>query len=291
MTEYWGTRMKIALITGAASGIGLALSQLYLQRGIKVVMVDKDSSKLLKEANELNELYPGSVLNKTCDITKPDDIEQLLAYVDTHCGRIDWLYNNAGIIGSLAPVWELQPEQLNQVMDVNLHGMIHVIRIFMPYLFKQPFHSHIINMGSLYGLCSGSQIAAYSMSKHAVLALSESLFYDLKRLEKPVDVSVVFPSFTDTSLLSTNPAESNSVFHESLNSLLAHSRPAADVALHIIQEVEQKRFYILPDKEVKGYCEERTNAIVRQENPYINNIEKLMNALIKRKHALRSVDN
>jgi NAD(P)-dependent dehydrogenase (short-subunit alcohol dehydrogenase family) len=278
--------MKVAVITGAASGIGLALSQICLQRGIKVVMVDKDGSRLIKEANALIALFPGSVLNKTCDITKPDEIEQLLNYVDTHCGRIDWLFNNAGIIGTLAPVWELQPEQLSQVMDVNLYGMTHVIRIFMPYLFKQQFHSHIINMGSMYGLCSGSQIAAYSMSKHAVLALSESLFYDLKRLEKPVDVSVVFPSFTDTSLLSNNSAESHSTFHESLNSLLAHSRPASDVALHIIQEVELKRFYILPDKEVKGYCEERTNAILRQENPYINNIEKLMNSLIKRKRTL-----
>ncbi|KTD47688.1 SDR family NAD(P)-dependent oxidoreductase [Legionella quateirensis] len=278
--------MKVAVITGAASGIGLALSQICLQRGIKVVMVDKDGSRLIKEANALIALFPGSVLNKTCDITKPDEIEQLMHYVDTHCGRIDWLFNNAGIIGTLAPVWELQPEQLSQVMDVNLYGMIHVIRVFMPYLFNQQFHSHIINMGSMYGLCSGSQIAAYSMSKHAVLALSESLFYDLKRLEKPVDVSVVFPSFTDTSLLSNNSAESHSAFHESLNSLLAHSRPASDVALHIIQEVELKRFYILPDKEVKGYCEERTNAILRQENPYINNIEKLMNSLIKRKRIL-----
>ncbi|MBL7479948.1 SDR family NAD(P)-dependent oxidoreductase [Legionella bononiensis] len=278
--------MKVAVITGAASGIGLALSHICLQRGIKVVMVDKDGSRLIKEANTLIALFPGSVLNKTCDITKPDEIVQLLHYVDTHCGRIDWLFNNAGIMGTLAPVWELQPEQLNQVMDVNLYGMTHVIRIFMPYLFKQQFHSHIINMGSMYGLCSGSQIAAYSMSKHAVLALSESLFYDLKRLEKPVDVSVVFPSFTDTALLSNNSAESQSAFHESLNSLLAHSRPASDVALHIIQEVELKRFYILPDKEVKGYCEERTNAILRQENPYINNIEKLMNSLIKRKRVL-----
>lgn len=122
------------------------------------------------------------------------------------------------------------------------------------------------------------------MSKHAVLALSESMYFDLKRLERPVDVSVAFPSFTDTGLLSHNEDEANSAFHHSLHSLLSHSRPASEVALHIVQEVEQKRFYILPDKEVKGYCEERTRAILLQEKPHLNNIEQLMNSLIQRKN-------
>lgn len=278
--------MKIAVITGAANGIGLALSQVCLQRGIKVVMVDKDSTKLHVEANKLTEQYPEHVIEVTCDITKTDEVEQLLSFVDMQLGRIDWIFNNAGIIGNLAPVWELQPEHIRQVMDVNLFGMIHVIRIFTPYLFRQTFNAHIINMASLYGLCSGSQMAAYSMSKHAVLALSESLHFDLKRLEKPVDVSVVFPSFTDTSLLANKSSDSNSTLHDSLNSLLAHSRPAMDVAVHIVNEVEQKRFYILPDKEVKGYCEGRTNAIILQEEPHINSVEKLMASLVKRKRTL-----
>lgn len=278
--------MKTAVITGAANGIGLALSQVCLQRGIKVVMVDKDSTKLHVEANKLTEQYPEHVIEVTCDITKADEVEQLLSVVDMQLGRVDWIFNNAGIIGNLAPVWELQPEHIKQVMDVNLFGMIHVIRIFTPYLFRQTFNAHIINMASLYGLCSGSQMAAYSMSKHAVLALSESLHFDLKRLEKPVDVSVVFPSFTDTSLLANKSSGSNSTLHDSLNSLLSHSRPAMDVAVHIVNEVEQKRFYILPDKEVKGYCEGRTNAIILQDEPHINSVEKLMASLVKRKRTL-----
>jgi short-subunit dehydrogenase len=278
--------MKVAVITGAANGIGLALSQVCLQRGIKVVMVDKDSTKLINEANHLTEQYPEQVINIPCDITKPDEVEHLLSVVDKQTGRVDWIFNNAGIIGNLAPVWELQSEHIKQVMEVNLFGMIHVIKTFIPYLFKQTFNAHIINMASLYGLCSGSQMAAYSMSKHAVLALSESLHFDLKRLDKPVDVSVVFPSFTDTSLFANKSSDSNSVLHDFLNSLLSHSRPAMDVAVHIVNEVEQKRFYILPDKEVKGYCEGRTNAILLQEEPHINSIEKLMTSLIKRKRTL-----
>lgn len=275
--------MRVAVITGAANGIGLALSLVCLQRGNTVVMVDKDTSKLNHEANQLLKQFPKQVFHCTCDITKINEVKELALFTQQQSGRIDWIYNNAGIIGPLAPLWDLNPEQINQVMNVNLNGMIHMIQAFVPFLFNQQFRSHIINMASLYALCSGSQMAPYSMSKHAVLALSESLYFDLQRLEKPVDISVVFPSFTDTSLLASTPEANNSPFHLSLSALLSHSRPALDVAQHIIEEAEHKRFYILPDKEVKGYSEERTRSIIQQETPHINNVEKLINSLLKRK--------
>lgn len=279
--------MKVAVITGAASGIGRALSFVYLQRGTIVVLADKDCAKLNNEAGQLISEFPGKVLAIPCDITKPNDVEHLVQQTYEQLGQVDFLYNNAGIIGTLAPVWDLTAEQISEVMDVNLNGMINIIRGFIPFLFKQEIPSQIINIASLYALCSGSQMAAYSMSKHAVLALSESLHFDLKRLEKPVDVSVVFPSFTDTSLLSHPSTNTGNSLHDTLNALLSHSRPAMDVAQHIVQEVEQKQFYILPDKEVKGYCEERTKAILLQENPHLNNIEKLITSLIKRKRVIQ----
>lgn len=275
--------MSVAVITGAASGIGWALSKVCLQKGIHVVMVDKDATKLTSEAKTLSELFPNQVLAMPCDVTQPEDVTKLAAFTHEHYENIDWIYNIAGIIGTLAPIWDLKPKDIRNVLDVNLFGMIHVIQAFMPYLFEQSNPSHIVNMASLYALCTGSQMAAYSMSKHAVLALSESLYYDLKRMEKPVEVSVVFPSFTDTGLLNHSKSDHNQAFHESLASLLTHSRPAIDVAEHIIHEVEQKRFYILPDKEVKGYCETRTQSILLQDNPHINNIEKLINSLMRRK--------
>jgi len=197
---------------------------------------------------------------------------------------VDWIYNNAGIIGPLAPIWELNPESIQQLMNINVHGMIHIIQAFTPLLFKQSFRSHIINMASLYALCASSQTAPYSMSKHAVLALSESLYFDLARLNKPVDVSIVFPSFTNTGLLANNP-EGSSSFHGALQGLLSHSRPALDIAEHIVHEVEQKKFYIFPDKEVKGYCEDRNKALLLQESPHITNVEKIIGTLVKRQEA------
>lgn len=273
--------MKVAVITGAASGIGLALTQVHLEQGNLVVMVDKNNVTLKKEASHLLTLFPEKILEISCDVTQTNQVTQLAHQVQHQLGRVDWIYNNAGIMGQLAPIWDLCPKHIQKVIEVNLHGMIYMIQAFTPFLFQQTFHSHIINIASLYALCTGSQTASYSMSKHAVLALSESLYFDLDRLKKPVNISVVFPSFTDTALLSHNE-NIHSQFQDVLKSLLSHSRPAIDIAKHIVREVEQKKFYIFPDTEVKGYCEERTNAMILQQNPHITNIEKLMGALIKR---------
>lgn len=274
--------MKVAVITGAANGIGLALSKICLQNNLCLVMVDKDRIKLNHEAAQLEELYPNSVLAISCDMTQIEQVEQLVPSIDAQWGRIDYVFNNAGIIGTLAPTWELEVEQIDRAMHVNVYGMIHLIKTITPYLFQQHFRSHIINMASLYALSTGSQMATYSMTKHAVLALTESLYFDLQRLEKPVDVSIVFPSFTDTALLNSNPLENQNPFHNSLAALLSHSRPVMDVAQHIFQDVLKKRFYILPDKEVKSYCEERVKAIVLQESPHMNNVESFMRSLIRR---------
>lgn len=276
--------MKVAVITGAANGIGLALSQVNLMRGHTVVMVDKEPLKLSDEVEQLSIQFPEKVLGITCDVTQPDELARLAQQIISQLGRIDWIYNNAGIMGQLGPIWEVSAENMRKVVDVNLFGMIYTMQAFFPLLFQQAFRSHIINIASLYALCNGSQTASYAMSKHAVLALSESLHFDLTRTKKPVDVSVVFPSFTDTALLA-NQSDSRDSFHEALKSLLSHSRPAADVANYIVQEVEQKKFYIFPDKEVKGYCEERTKAMILEEEPHVTNIEKLMGALIKRQES------
>ena len=279
--------MNVVLITGAASGIGLALSTVCLNKGFKVILVDKDKTKLDQETIKLNKQFPQQALSKICDLTQPQAVTQLAQDLYQDLPHIDWIFNNAGIIGTLAPIWELSPEQVHQVLAVNVYGMTHIIQAFMPFLFNQEKPAHIINMASLYGVCASSQVAPYSMSKHAVLALSESLYFDLQRLEKPIDVSVVFPSFTDTSLLTPESSDSTSTFQHSLNLLMAQSRPALEVAAQIIEVVEQKKFYIFPDKEVKGYAEDRVAAMISQDKPEVNAIEKLMTSLIRREEKRR----
>jgi NAD(P)-dependent dehydrogenase (short-subunit alcohol dehydrogenase family) len=276
------TARRVAVITGAANGIGLALAQHCLQRGMNVVMADNAISTLCDRVEQLSGQAEAEVFGVTCDVTKPENLKHLAKQTMERFNRIDWLFNNAGICGHLEPIWELTSEHIRKVMDVNLYGVIYSIQAFLPIMFNQTHRSNIINMSSFYGLCSGSQMSAYAMSKHALVALSESLYFDLKRLNKPVDVSVVCPSFTNTQLLVNSTPINNNKLHEMLTTLIERSRPAEDVAQYILYELEKNTFYILPDKEVKEYCKERAEAIINQTEPHQHSIEKLISSLSDR---------
>ncbi|KTC94173.1 SDR family NAD(P)-dependent oxidoreductase [Legionella erythra] len=273
---------RVAVITGAASGIGLALTQACIRRGIHVVMADNAVSTLCDQVEQLSAATSNDVLGVVCDVSRPDSLRHLVKQTFERFNRVDMLFNNAGISGHFAPIWELTSEHIRKVMDVNLFGVIHGLQAFLPVLFKQEHPSHVINMASFYGLCSGSQMAAYAMSKHAIVALSESLHFDLQRLQKPVTVSVACPSFANTSLLTNSAPLHTDTLHTMLEELIARSRPAEDVAEHILNEVEKGTFYILPDREVKEYCEQRTRAIVEQQPPHQHSLEKIIASLSHR---------
>lgn len=276
------SKRRVAVITGAASGIGLALTDACIQQGIHVVMADNAITTLCDRVEHLSAKSDVIVLGVVCDVSKPESLRHLAKQTIERFNRVDWLFNNAGISGHLAPIWELTNEHIRKVMDVNLHGAIHGIQAFLPFMFKQQHRARIVNIASLYGLCSGSQMAAYAMSKHAIVALSESLHFDLNRLNKPVDVSVVCPSFANTQLLANSTPLHTSKLQHLVSDLLARSRPAQDVAQHILHEIEKNTFYILPDKEVKDYCKQRTQAIVDQTDPYKHSLEKIIASLSER---------
>jgi NAD(P)-dependent dehydrogenase (short-subunit alcohol dehydrogenase family) len=271
--------MKTALITGAARGIGAALAQTHLSLGHRVILVDKDEVALKEQKAALSQAYPHPILALTCDVTSQSAVAALADALQQEGLSLQYLYNNAGIMGELAPVWALDCARVQQVMAVNVYGLLYLIQACMPLLEASANPAHIVNISSLYGVCSGSHMAAYAMSKHAVLALSEALYFDCKQYEKPIHVAVAFPSFTDTALLSgdtTNPVQ------KAIQPLLSHARPAQDVAQYIVKAVDNKQFYIVPDKEVKGYCEDRAKAIIQESNPDEHSIEKIMRTLVKR---------
>lgn len=272
---------KVAVITGAASGIGFALAQACILDGMNVVMADIAELSLYEKQKSISSLAQAEVLPIVCDVSSWDSVEQLARQTYEHFNRVDLLINNAGISGHLAPLWELPNEHVRQVLDVNLHGVINGVQIFLPLMLKQKHRSQVVNMASFYGLCSGSQMAAYSMSKHAIVALSESLYFDLRRLEKLIDVSVVCPSFANTNLMHST-SNTNNRLHDMVSDLMERSRPAEDVASYILEAIKNKLFYILPDKEVKDYCLQRAQAVVEQMPPHEHSLEKIMVSLSKR---------
>ncbi|AHE67424.1 SDR family NAD(P)-dependent oxidoreductase [Legionella oakridgensis] len=273
---------QIAVITGAADGIGLALAKICLQRQMQVVMADNAKDDLQARVNELSQQAATEVLGIVCDVSREEEVRRLADHSMGHFGRIDLLINNAGISGRLAPVWKLSAAEIRQVFDVNVFGVIHGVQAFLPYMLKQQHSSHIVNMASFYGLCSGSNMSAYAMSKHAIVSLSESLYFELQPLNPSIHVSVVCPSFVNTNLLINSFSANAEPIHKKVMELMGRGRPTEDVAQHIMHEINKKTFYILPDKEVKEYCVQRTQAIIEQTMPNEYAMEKIMRALSRR---------
>ena len=217
-----------------------------------------------------------------CDITDESMVRRLFSSLRKRLGHLDVLINNAGIIGDLGPLWELSTASIRHVLDTNLYGVINGIQAFLPHMLQQSHDSHVVNMASCYGLCSSSHLTAYAMSKHSIMALSESLYFDLQRLKKNIHVAVVCPSFTNTDLLINSSNINPMGLHDKMNTLIKHGRPAQDVADCILREIKQKTFYILPDHEVKNYCDERTQAIIAQRQPHQHSLEKIIASISSR---------
>jgi len=273
---------RVAIITGAASGIGLALVKACLHEGMHVVMADINHTMLMHPIQPLSIPDGQTVLRVVCDVTNEQAVKQLAEQTLACFQRVDVLINNAGIIGDLGPLWELSTASIRHVLDTNLYGVINGIQAFLPHMLQQSHDSHVVNMASCYGLCSSSHLTAYAMSKHSIIALSESLYFDLQRLKKNIHVAVVCPSFTNTDLLINSSNINPMGLHDKMNTLIKHGRPAQDVADCILREIKQKTFYILPDHEVKSYCDERTQAIIAQRQPHQHSLEKIIASISSR---------
>ncbi|MGV3740545.1 MAG: SDR family NAD(P)-dependent oxidoreductase [Gammaproteobacteria bacterium] len=270
---------SVAVITGAANGLGLALATQCAQDNMLVVMLDKDESQLTRQVARLQNELNASIHGIVCDVTQADQLTHAANTIYERYQKINLLINNAGIFGSLAPVWTLDTDQVQRVLDVNIFGVLHSIQAFLPLMLKQSQESHVVNMASLYGLCSGSQISAYTMSKHALIALSESLYFDLQHLKKPIHVSVVCPSFINTNLLD-NAVPASDPKHTILKRIMEYSHSPDTAAKSIMSQIQQKLFYILPNEEVKQYCEQRTQAIINQTLPHEHRVEKIFKSLV-----------
>lgn len=277
---------RVVVVTGAASGLGLALVEICLQRSMNVALVDINEEKLSEVIEYLSAKYTTKILGFACDVTKIQSMQRVARNIWDHFKRVDWLINNAGIFSQLAPIWELENNHIQSVLDVNLFGVINGIKSFFSYLINQNNPSSILNIASFYGLCSGSHVAPYAISKHAIIALSESLHFDLQRIKQSVSVSVACPSFINTGLLNASELQSQQPSLQlEFSRLMTQARPAIDIAESIINQLDHRIFYILPDKEVKNYCQQYTDALVNQQMPAVHGVEKLMGSLINR-HSL-----
>jgi len=258
---------RIAVITGGASGIGLALAKQCVARGMHIVLLDVERPVLEAAAAELRSAPPtpfgaARVEAFACDVSDAASMSAVANEVLSRCGRVDLLVNNAGVGGALGPIWFTQPKDWDWVVGVNLHGVVNGIRAFLPAMLAQTKDNgragHVVNTASIAGLTAPPFLASYVATKHAVVGLSESLSIELSYLGPQIRVSVVCPGGVKTRImksernrpaaLKTEPQTPPALLakmQQEFEKLMAEPMPADELAAKVVAGIERDDFYIL----------------------------------------------
>ena len=264
---------NVAVITGGASGIGLALAERFIEEEMRVVLADIDAPKLRDVEARLTEAG-ADVATTICDTTSEAAVAELADFTLDRFGAAHVLCNNAGILG-VGDAWRDSIELWERVIGVNLYGVIHGIRSFLPIMEQQGV-GHIVNTASMAGLTALPGAAPYNVTKHGVVALSEGLFIELAASGSPVRVSALCPGFVKTSLAEKEPAEKEppevdtslaSMIGGMLRTGVETGIPARVVADAVLDAIVAERFWILTHPEMSHAPVERMERAESQTNP------------------------
>jgi NAD(P)-dependent dehydrogenase (short-subunit alcohol dehydrogenase family) len=268
---------KVAVITGAASGIGRALADRCVQEGMKVVLADVELEPLAKTEASLK-AAGATVLAVRTDVSQVRDVEALAQKTLEAFGAVHLLCNNAGV-GTEAAIWESSLAEWEWVVGVNLWGVIHGVRVFVPLLLAQDTECHIVNTASMAGLISGPGLGAYKVTKHGVVTLSETLYHELAERGARVKVSVLCPGIVNTRIMesarnrpvdlpTTEPLSSASGARwEALRQLVPAGMPPAQVADVVFEALRKDQFYILTHPGWKEAIRTRMEDILQERGP------------------------
>ncbi len=230
---------RTAVVTGAASGIGLALSAHFGKAGVRVLMVDVDGDALYRRTAELT-ARGVQVTAVAADLTDPDAVERLADTAFDLFGEVDVVCNNAGVIGPVGlPLWEVPLERMRQVFEVNHWAHVLVTRAFVPRLLDRGRPAHLIHTASMSAFVVGAGSAAYAASKHADLAVARSLRADLRGTR--VRVSVLCPGRVDTPMVQGMTAPRGAGGDTSVS--------AEDVARVVWEALGSDRFYLFSNSD------------------------------------------
>ena len=195
---------RVAVVTGAASGMGRAFAERFAREGMKVVLADVDAGGL-ELVVDLLEKEHRDVLAVQTDVTEWSAVEALAREAVGAFGKVHVLCNNAGVTKHTGEaIWELTEEDWQWLLGVNLMGVVHGLRAFIPVLLAQNEEAHIVNTASLAGLSVGA--GAYGAVKHAVVSLSESLLLDLRQRTDKIGVTCLCPGLVATGIVEAERA-------------------------------------------------------------------------------------
>lgn len=252
---------KVAVVTGSASGIGRAVAEALAHEGMRLVLADVEEEPL-REAEQSLESSGTEVLAVPTDVSDPDSVEQLATRAKERFGQVHLLHNNAGVGGG-GLTWQLPLPVWQWIVGVNLWGVVHGIRSFVPDMVEAG-EGHVVNTASIAGLLAGPGLGAYGATKHAVVAISESLHHELSLTGSPVRVSVLCPGAVSTRIVDADrnwPARLGprpqppgdpalQAVGEMVRRHIAEGLPPERVAGMVVAAVREERFWILthPDQ-------------------------------------------
>ena len=271
---------KVAVITGASNGIGFGIAERCAQLGMKVVLAGINADNL-KNAEEKLKPIGATLLSVRTDVSKREDVAALAHQTLEAFGAVHLLVNNAGVAAGSSP-WESTWEEWEWVMNVNLWGVIYGVKIFTPLLLAQDTESHIVNVASVAGFLPDHPCAPYQITKHAVVSLTENLYYALAEKNSKVKASVLCPGWVKTEILKSErnrPAELKNkpgsvadkrqriASYREMQSAIDNGMPVGELTDYLFRALEQDQLYVLSHPEVEPYIRERMDNILRQKNP------------------------
>jgi NAD(P)-dependent dehydrogenase (short-subunit alcohol dehydrogenase family) len=269
---------RIAVVTGAASGIGRAIAERCGGEGMKVVLAGINKSNLLEVEKELR-ASGASAISVQTDVSQRGDMEALAQRTIQEFGAVHLLVNNAGVGAGSSP-WQTTWQDWEWVLNVNLWGVINGVKVFTPIMLKQNTEGYIINNASIAGLITFHPNTPYMVSKHAVVALSENLHHWLKRYDSQVKVSVLCPGSVSSRIMDSRrnrpvefqdePLEMDAVERRAFRELIKYMRikmPAEKVADMVFQAMQEEKFYIITHPDLKPAIQDRMEDLLDESTP------------------------
>jgi NAD(P)-dependent dehydrogenase (short-subunit alcohol dehydrogenase family) len=267
---------RIAVVTGAASGIGFALAERFAKAGMHVVLADVDDAALATAAERVGAHGVDTLAVRT-DVSDEASVQALAAATVERFGTVHVVCNNAGVMSS-GDAWFGPLSSWTWVMGVNFWGVVHGVRAFLPTIALQPEGGHFVNTASIAGLLPGFG-AVYDASKHAVVAMSEDLYTNMQGAGLPIGVSVLCPGWVRTSILDAErnwpdrlgekppPGIGNDIVIGHVRRVIDEGMPPAAIADRVADAVDADRFWVLPHPDFNELAIQRWHDIAEGVNP------------------------
>jgi NAD(P)-dependent dehydrogenase (short-subunit alcohol dehydrogenase family) len=272
-------RDRVAVVTGAASGIGRAMAERFAGEGMKVVLADIEEPAL-REAEASMAAGGAQVLAVRTDVSKAEDVEALAQRALEAFGQVHVVCNNAGV-GAGGFLWERSLADWQWVLGVNLWGVIHGVRTFVPIMLQQGTEGHIVNTASLLGLITIPFTGLYNVTKYGVVALSETLYQELQMAGGRIGVSVLCPPWVNTQLADSDrnrPPELRNAetvtpppvamnMEQAIREFLRTGMSPEAVAEEVVKAIREERLHILTHQDRNDAVKTRMENILEGRNP------------------------